>query len=106
MLGDNPEKSKNPLKKAMRRRNEKRVQFSAPQYFEPFEFDYSDEEEEEEGQDGPVEPIQNGVVAENEEPQQEAKAEPVGVTPLRTSPQQAATNVNGIHRTQEYDSMG
>jgi hypothetical protein len=102
MLGDNPEKSKNPLKKAMRRRNEKKVQFSASQYFEPYEYDYSDEEEE---QDGPEEPIQNGVVAENEEARQEAKAEPVGVTPLRVNTQQAATNVNGIHKAQQYDSM-
>jgi hypothetical protein len=45
MLGDNPEKSKNPLKKAMRRRNAKTVQFAAPQYFEPSDFEYSDEDE-------------------------------------------------------------
>lgn len=50
MLGDNPEKSKNPLKKAMRRRNAKTVQFAAPQYFEPSDFEYSDEEEEGEGE--------------------------------------------------------
>ncbi|RMD45076.1 hypothetical protein DV735_g158, partial [Chaetothyriales sp. CBS 134920] len=47
MLGDNPEKSKNPLKKAMRRRNAKTVQFTAPTYYEPSEYDYSDDEEEE-----------------------------------------------------------
>lgn len=35
MLGDNPERSKNPLKKAMRRRNAKMVQFSAPTYYDP-----------------------------------------------------------------------
>ncbi len=45
MLGDNPEKPKNPLKKAMRRRNAKTVQFTAPTYYEPSEYDYSDEEE-------------------------------------------------------------
>lgn len=45
MLSDNAEKSKNPLKKAMRRRNAKTVQFSAPQYFEASDVDYSDEEE-------------------------------------------------------------
>lgn len=48
MLGDNPEKSKNPLKKAMRRRNAKTVQFTAPTYFEASDVDYSTEEEEEE----------------------------------------------------------
>ena len=47
MLGDNPEKSKNPLKKAMRRRNAKTVQFTAPTYFEASDVDYSTEEEEE-----------------------------------------------------------
>lgn len=35
MLGDNPERSKNPLKKAIRRRNAKMVQFSAPTYYDP-----------------------------------------------------------------------
>ena len=46
MLGDNPEKSKNPLKKAMRRRNAKTVQFTAPTYFEASDNDYSTEDEE------------------------------------------------------------
>lgn len=46
MLGDNPEKSKNSLKKAMRRRNTKTVQFSAPTYHEASEIEYSSDEEE------------------------------------------------------------
>ncbi|MCJ1284022.1 hypothetical protein MMC26_003353 [Xylographa opegraphella] len=50
MLGDNPEKSKNPLKKAMRRRNAKTVQFAAPTYHEPSDHEYSSEEEDEEGE--------------------------------------------------------
>ncbi|MCJ1393525.1 hypothetical protein MMC18_006400 [Xylographa bjoerkii] len=50
MLGDNPEKSKNPLKKAMRRRNAKTVQFTAPTYYEPSDHEYSSEEEDEEGE--------------------------------------------------------
>lgn len=45
MLGDNPEKSKNPLKKAMRRRNAKTVNFAPPTYYEPDEQVWSDEEE-------------------------------------------------------------
>jgi len=45
MLGDNPEKSRNPLKKAMRRRNAKTVQFAEPQYFEPSDREYSSDEE-------------------------------------------------------------
>ena len=46
MLGDNPEKSKNPLKKAMRRRNAKTVQFAPPTYYEPSDYEYSDDEDE------------------------------------------------------------
>lgn len=46
MLGDNAEKSKNPLKKAMRRRNAKIVSFTTPTYFEPAEVDWSDTEQE------------------------------------------------------------
>lgn len=45
MLGDNPEKSKNPLKKAMRRRNAKTVNFAPPTYYEPEERVWSDNEE-------------------------------------------------------------
>ena len=52
MLGDIPEKSKNPLKKAMRRRNGKTVQFAAPTYRDPPPMDYSTEEEEDEDGDG------------------------------------------------------
>ncbi|KAI9801203.1 MAG: hypothetical protein M1825_003477 [Sarcosagium campestre] len=59
MLGDNHEKSKNPLKKAMRRRNAKTVQFSAPTYVEASDIDYSSEEGEADG-----EPDGNEVEAE------------------------------------------
>lgn len=45
MLGDQGEKSKNPLKKAIRRRNAKTVTFSAPTYVEASDIDYSSEEE-------------------------------------------------------------
>ncbi|OCL13622.1 hypothetical protein AOQ84DRAFT_97015 [Glonium stellatum] len=45
MLGDTAEKSKNPLKKAMRRRNAKTVQFAAPTYVEASDYDYSSDEE-------------------------------------------------------------
>lgn len=49
MLGDNSEKSKNPLKKAMRRRNAKSVSFSSPTYIEASDVDYDTEDEMEEG---------------------------------------------------------
>lgn len=52
MLGDNAERSKNPLRKAMRRRNAKTVQFSDPTYYEASDIDYSTEEDDEAGQDG------------------------------------------------------
>jgi hypothetical protein len=47
MLGDTTEKSKNPLKKAMRRRNAKTVTFSAPTYVEPSDYEFSSDEDDE-----------------------------------------------------------
>ena len=44
MLGDTGEKPKNPLKKAMRRRNAKTVQFAPPTYVEASDYDYSSDE--------------------------------------------------------------
>jgi len=49
MLGDQAEKSKNPLKKAIRRRNAKTVTFTAPTYVEASDIDYSTDEEGGEG---------------------------------------------------------
>lgn len=49
MLGDQAEKTKNPLKKAIRRRNAKTVTFTAPTYFEASDVDYSTDGEEGEG---------------------------------------------------------
>ncbi|KNG46642.1 sh3-domain-containing protein [Stemphylium lycopersici] len=75
MLGDTAEKSKNPLKKAMRRRNAKTVQFAPPTYVEASDYDYSSDEGEGELFGGP-EPkqlqqqqqaaIQNGDSAQDE----------------------------------------
>ncbi|RFU28857.1 hypothetical protein B7463_g7474, partial [Scytalidium lignicola] len=45
MLGDAAEKSKNPLKKAIRRKYSKTVTFAAPTYVEASDVDYSTEEE-------------------------------------------------------------
>ncbi|KAK6509502.1 hypothetical protein TWF481_004244 [Arthrobotrys musiformis] len=50
MLGDNQEKSKNILKKAMRRRAAKTVQFAPPTYVEASDYDYSSDEEDAEGE--------------------------------------------------------
>jgi hypothetical protein len=54
MLHDTAEKSKNPLKKAMRRRNAKTVTFNPPTYFEAADIDWSDVEQEAEGAPGVI----------------------------------------------------
>ena len=93
MLGDNAEKSKNPLKKAMRRRNAKQVQFSAPTYHEPPETEYSDEGEEEDGD-------------ESENPEEVAKIEdegPATVEPLRLKTTQPSAAANGIKMVEPTD---
>lgn len=61
-LTDDPGKSKNPLKKAMRRRNAKKVDFSPPTYHEASEVEWSDEEM---GEDQ-----ENGIAAGHVETQQ------------------------------------
>ncbi|RAL10452.1 uncharacterized protein BO97DRAFT_444658 [Aspergillus homomorphus CBS 101889] len=45
MLGDNSEKSKNPLMRAVRRRTTRNVQFTAPTYIEASDVDYSSDED-------------------------------------------------------------
>jgi len=70
MLGDTAEKPKNPLKKAMRRRNAKTVQFAQPQYFEPSDYDYSSDEDGDEELFGGSDPSQAQVQ------QQETAAKP------------------------------
>lgn len=77
MLQDQAEKSKNPLKKAIRRRNTKTVQFAAPTYVEASDNDYSSEEEGEEG----------GQYYDKEQQAAESQAtddDQVTVEPLRT----------------------
>jgi hypothetical protein len=92
MLGDNAEKSKNPLKKAMRRRNAKTVQFAAPQYFEPSDFDYSEDEE---GAEEDLEQAENGFGSNGQEISHEddAEADGVGVTGIKS--EQNGQMVNG-----------
>ncbi len=94
MLGDNAERSKNPLKKAMRRRNAKTVQFCDPTYYEASDVDYSTDEEEEQDQDGiddggnEMEP--NNVQHEQPDDQDEITA----VEPLRPSAPATKTNLD------------
>src|ERR1700733_8956990 len=109
MLGDNPEKSKNPLKKAMRRRNAKTVQFAASQYFEPPDFDYSDDEEEdedeEEGQEMQAGQIDSGLQGPSQDVQHGNGTEVAAVAPLKINTQQADPITNGIHRIRSDESM-
>jgi hypothetical protein len=82
MLGDQAEKSRNPLKIAIRRRNAKTVAFTAPTYFEASDIDYSTDEDEMDGdyygQNGQQE--QNG----NTQEQRGDDDEVATVEPLKT----------------------
>lgn len=86
MLGDNPEKSKNPLKKAMRRRNAKTVQFAPPTYYEPSENEYSSDEEGE-GEELPELADTGGLALQNSD-SQSAQEEVATVEPLKIRSQQ------------------
>jgi hypothetical protein len=81
MLGDNPEKSKNPLKKAMRRRNAKTVTFASPTYFEASDIDYTTEEENGEGEYGDEE--DEISQADGQHTPDDSQSENIVVEPLR-----------------------
>jgi hypothetical protein len=81
MLGDTAEKSKNPLKKAMRRRNAKTVQFAPPTYVEASDYDYSSDEGEDELFGGP-EPKQ----AQQQQQQDAQQADPESQDDLKVQP--------------------
>ena len=92
MLSDAPEKSRNPLKKAMKRRNGKTVQFAAPTYVEASDVEYSTEEEEEDG-DGEYLPNEEERT-ENQEPDQEARQDDnMTVEPLKSASREADTSI-------------
>ncbi|KIW36823.1 hypothetical protein, variant [Exophiala oligosperma] len=98
MLGDNTEKSKNPLKKAMRRRNAKTVQFTAPTYYEPSDYEYSDEEDEE-GDDVPLDGSDDRDDTESAEDQQDLS----GTTEPRSK--EETVIANGIQRMTSNESL-
>lgn len=95
MLGDNPEKTRNPLKKAMRRRTAKTVQFAAPTYVEASDYDYSSEDE-----DAMIDPY-----AADMEPQQEQVSDrgPPPEVEERNAPEEA-----NVHATRRFsgESIG
>lgn len=98
MLGDNTEKSKNPLKKAMRRRNAKTVQFTAPTYYEPSEIDFSDDEEGE----GSQMDVDNDARSEDGDQSQQQEAEN-GTG--QAAPTQNAATTNGLQRSTSHESL-
>ncbi|OJD17297.1 hypothetical protein AJ78_02585 [Emergomyces pasteurianus Ep9510] len=85
MLGDNAEKSKNPLKKAMRRRNAKTVTFtSSPVYHEPSDVEYSTEEEiEGDDQFFDNDDDEDNAGPDTNDGQEESQKEDIVVEPLR-----------------------
>lgn len=82
MLGDNSEKSKNPLKKAMRRRNAKTVNFAPPTYIEASDVEYSTDEEDEHGDF-----FNDDETVESEDGEAQEQNEDIVVEPLRTKSQ-------------------
>lgn len=82
MLGDNSEKSKNPLKKAMRRRNAKTVNFAPPTYIEASDVEYSTDEEDEHGDF-----FNDDETVESEDGDAQEQDEDIVVEPLRTKSQ-------------------
>lgn len=82
MLGDNNEKSKNPLKKAMRRRNAKTVNFGAPTYIDASDVDYSTDDDSEHGDF-----FNDDETLDGEEEDTQEQSEDIVVEPLRPKAQ-------------------
>lgn len=91
MLGDNSEKSKNPLKKAMRRRNAKSVNFAAPTYIEASDVEYSTDEDDEHGDffDDETETVESED-GELQEHNDDIVVEPLRPKPLKEKPAEQA----------------
>ena len=105
MLGDNSEKSKNPLKKAMRRRNGKAVAFSAPTYIEASDVEYSSDEEIDEGGffiDDEETAATTAAAAGETDDAHEAHDEDIVVEPLRPKPKETEEPEN-VQESQESE---
>ncbi|KAI2701940.1 hypothetical protein CBS147332_7716 [Penicillium roqueforti] len=96
MLGDNNEKSKNPLKKAMRRRNAKTVNFGAPTYIDASDVDYSTDDDSEHGDF-----FNDDETLDGEEEDVQEQAEDIVVEPLRPKAQKENQNL-----TEHVDANG
>ncbi|KAI4092553.1 MAG: hypothetical protein LQ344_003399 [Seirophora lacunosa] len=91
MLADPVEKAKNPLTKAIKRRNAKKVQFSPPTYVEASDVEYSteDEDEEADGEYLPNEEDRSRTQDPEQEPHQEDNAT---VEPLKSASRDSDTS--------------
>ncbi|KAL2796051.1 hypothetical protein BJX66DRAFT_300390 [Aspergillus keveii] len=98
MLGDNLEKSKNPLKKAMRRRNAKTVTFTSPTYIEASDVEYSTEEEEDDDVS-----FTDEYASRDEYDTRDEQNEDIVVEPLRPKSQRdkGTQEAQSAHETQE-----
>lgn len=109
MLGDNPEKSKNPLKKAMRRRNAKTVNFAPPTYYEPEDRDWSEEDEGNDEEDGHAVHVENGAVEEDQQSAQQTQQSQQSQQTQQTNqihePPRANSASASIHRVESDDEM-
>ncbi|KAI4665614.1 uncharacterized protein J4E78_003076 [Alternaria triticimaculans] len=103
MLGDTAEKSKNPLKKAMRRRNAKTVQFAPPTYVEASDYDYSSDEGEGELFGGP-EPKQMQQQQAATQDGDSAQEENLEVQPLKVNSAKKDGQTDGEARGSSEDS--
>ncbi|KAI4630433.1 hypothetical protein J4E80_001368 [Alternaria sp. BMP 0032] len=103
MLGDTAEKSKNPLKKAMRRRNAKTVQFAPPTYVEASDYDYSSDEGEGELFGGP-EPKQMQQQQAATQDGDSAQEENLEVQPLKVNGAKKDSQTDGEARGSSEDS--
>ncbi|KAJ5166917.1 uncharacterized protein N7482_005698 [Penicillium canariense] len=100
MLGDNSEKSKNPLKKAMRRRNAKTVNFAAPTYIEASDVEFSTDEEDEHGDF-----FNDDETVESEDDEAQEQNQDIIVEPLRPKAQKekAAERSEGTHSPEKQE---
>ena len=87
---------KNLLKKAIRRRNAKTVQFTSPTYFEPDDYDFSSDEDDQDDEFG--QPVANVTITEPQEAGVDAvEADAPIVEPLK---------VNGVSEVKSVPEEG
>ena len=103
MLGDQQDKTRNPIRTAMKRRK-KNVQFAAPTYVDYSEFDYSTEEEDIDGElFAPQQGQQQAQQSQQSAGSQEMEDETAKVEPLKPRSQQKQAKTDS-KRQEDTDS--